>query len=251
MKSELDRYVKACVEDYLKFIGESEFPEFEIITKRITLDTWKKQGYDCWAATLYNAAADKHILKVWEDVYLPQSKAEHVMFHELTHILDAERYAKGNKTKYMINEGFTEYHASQIEFMKLLGVSNIKDVVSFSMSQTFETIEGEKTALQLLRGIHETVVYSIEQADFPANFKIMTATLAGIFNYYGFRSICKMYAKDFKDEIDNSAIEKFIGKKTVKALDVFMLGWLEPERVAKVDTLFGNLVIYLVQKYGL
>ena len=249
MKSELDRYVKACVNDYLKFIDESEFPEFEIRPKRITLDKWEKQGYDCWAATFYDGAADKHTLKIWKDVYLPQLRADYVLFHELTHILDAERYAKGDNIKYTKNRGFTEYHAAQIDFMKLLGVSNIKDIFSFSMSQTFETIEGEKTALQFFQAPHKIAVNLIERADFPANLETISTTLGVIFNYYGRRSICKMYAKDFKDEIDNSVIEKFIGTKTIKVLDAFMLGWLEPERIAMIDTMFGNMIISLVQKY--
>lgn len=60
-----------------------------------------------------------------------------------------------------------------------------------------------------------------------------------------------MYSVDFKDEIDNSAIEKFLGLDTVKALDTFMQGWFGPEKVAMIDMLYGRMVVSLAQKYKL
>ena len=235
MKAELDRYIKSCVKDYLIFTGESIFPDFDIKTKSISLDKSKKQGYDSWASTFYDVSIGKHTLEVWENIYLPQLRADYLVFHELTHIADAEKYSKMDKLKYMSNRGYTEYHAAQIDFMKLLGIKKIGDDLSFSMAQKFETIEGEKTALQFALDPHNLAVSLIERDDFPANIETLAITFGVVFNYYGRRAICKMYSKDFKDEIDNSAIEKLLVADTVKVLDFFMQGWIEPEKVAILD----------------
>ena len=56
--------------------------------------------------------------------------------------------------------------------------------------------------------------------------------MGAIFNYYGRRSICKMYATDYIDEADTSVIAGFISEDTVKALDAFMLGWLDTGKVS-------------------
>ena len=173
------------------------------------------------------------------------------MFHELTHIADAEKYSQQDKLKHMSNRGYTEYHAAQIDFMKLLGVKKISDTFSFSMTQKFETVGGEKTALQFTLAPHDLAVSLIERDDFPANIETLATTFGVTFNYYGRRAICKMHSTDFKDEIDNSAIEKFLGIDTVKALDTFMQGWFGPEKVAMIDMLYGRMVVSLAQKYKL
>lgn len=251
MKTELDRYIKACVKDYCAFTGASDFPAFEVRTKHITLDKSKKQGFDSWAATFYDVPTGKHTLEVWENVFLPQLGADYLMFHELTHIADAEKYSQQDKLKHMSNRGYTEYHAAQIDFMKLLGVKKISDTFSFSMTQKFETVGGEKTALQFILAPHDLAVSLIERDDFPANIETLATTFGVIFNYYGRRAICKMHSTDFKDEIDNSAIEKFLGLDTVKALDTFMQGWFGPEKIAMIDMLYGRMVVSLAQKYKL
>ena len=62
----------------------------------------------------------------------------------------------------------------------------------------------------------------ISREDFPANIETLATTMGAIFNYYGRRSICKMYATDYIDEADTSVIAGFIGEDTVKALDAFI-----------------------------
>ena len=41
----------------------------------------------------------------------------YIVFHEFTHILDTEMYAKQDSWKYMALSGYTEYHAAQVELM--------------------------------------------------------------------------------------------------------------------------------------
>ena len=64
----------------------------------------------------------------------------YILFHEFTHILDAETYARGDKVKYATSSGFTEYHASQIELLKMLGANSANEHISFSTKKMVKTI---------------------------------------------------------------------------------------------------------------
>ena len=75
--------------------------------------------------------------------------------------------------------------------------------------------------------------------------------MGAIFNYYGRRSICKMYAIDYVANEDMSVIAGFIGEDTVKALDAFMLGWLDTTRVSLIDALYGKMIVELAQRNNL
>ncbi len=56
------------------------------------------------------------------------------MFHEFTHILDTEMYAQKDKMKNVMHKGFLEYHAGQIDFLKILEVKKAdKNTYDFSL----------------------------------------------------------------------------------------------------------------------
>ena len=154
----------------------------------------------------------------------------------------------------MSNKGFTEYHAAQIDLLKLLGAQNIKLPISFDMDKTVNTISGAQTVRSYVDGARTLALELIQRDDFPANIETLATTLGVIFNYYGRRSICKMYAKDYEDNADMSVISAFLGENgnnTINALNSYMLGWLEPERVAFIDAFYYRMVLFLVQKYKL
>lgn len=247
----LKLFLKKCVSNYLKFTGEKVFPDYQIYTKTMTTTKAESQGFDSLASTLYDTRTGAHSMKIWEDVFFSNLNAEYLIFHEFTHIIDAEKYSKKDKIKHMSNKGYTEYHAAQIDFLKLLGADNIHSEFTFSMSKIFMTIEGEKTAKQFLEKPHNHALSLIERSDFPANIDTLATTLGLIFNYYGRRSICKMYASDYIESVDNSSIEKLIGHNTVQALNEYMLGWLDVEQVDLVDKLYYKMTMSLVEKYNL
>ena len=76
-------------------------------------------------------------------------------------------------------------------------------------------------------------------------------TLGAIFNYYGRRSICKMYAENYEDDADMSVISSLIKEQTVTALNSFMLNWMNPGQVAIVDALYYRMAISIAQQYHL
>lgn len=241
-------YVNECVKEFMSYIGVNTFPAFSIITKEMNLEKSKQQGFDSMAAAFYDVQTGTHRLEIWSKLYLPQLNAKYLVFHELTHILDAEVYSQRDKWKHMSNKGYTEYHAGQIDFMKLLGAENISSSFEFKMNQKIETVGGTKTAQEFVEMPRKLASELIGREDFPANLETLAVTLGIIFNYYGRRSVCLMYAGDYDDSADMSVIEGFLGKDTVKAFNNYMVGWFEAKKVTPIDMLYGKMILALAQK---
>lgn len=251
---DITTFVRSCVKDFQAFVGIDSFPAFIIKTKEITMDKAIKQGYEAPASAYYDTSTGLHSLEIWSKLSLPQMNAKYLVFHELTHIWDAEVYSRKDKVKHMSNKGYTEYHASQIDLLELLGVKNTAQPISFNMNQTVNTFSGTKTVKAYVDEARTLAIELIQRDDFPANIATLATTLGIIFNYYGRRSICKIHATNFEDNADMSVISAFIGENgdsTINALNNFMLGWLEPERVAFIDKLYHDMTFYLLKKYKL
>lgn len=247
----LMRYIKECEEDYKQFLGISNFPKYELICKQLTLEKSEEQGFDSWATALYDIPTGKHSLEIWAELYTLESTGKYIVFHELTHILDDENIVGKDKFKYVANHGYTEYHASQIELMQLLGAKDICEHISFSVNSILETIGGEKTVKEFVEAPHFLAGELINRADFPANIETMKVTLGLIFNYFGRRSICKMYAKDYQDNEDNSNIAKLIYPETVTFLNGFMIGWFDKRKVTIINELYQRMILSLIKKYNI
>lgn len=247
----IEDYVKSCIDNYKKFMCIEEFPKFTVKSKEITLEKSKSQGFDALAAVFYDIPSGSHTLEIWSKLSLPQMNAEYLVFHEFTHILDAETYSLKDKIKHMSNKGYTEYHAAQIDFMKLLGAKNITDSFSFSMGKKIETFGETKSTKEFVEMPLKLATELINRTDFPANIETLATAMGTIFNYYGRRSICKMYAVDYTDSADMSAVVSFLGEDTVKALDSYMLGWFDANKVSLIDELYKRMVLTFASKYHL
>lgn len=248
---QIAEYVKSRVEDYKKFVGIEDFPSFTIKSKDLSLEKSLSQGFDAPAAVFYDVSSGHHTLEIWSKLSLPQMNADYLVFHEFTHILDAETYSNRNKEKHMSNKGYTEYHVAQIDFMKLLGAQSIAAPFSFDMRQKLETFGGAKSADEFVRMPMNLASELINRADFPANIETLATTMGTIFNYYGRRSICKMYAVNYADDVDMSAVISLFGEEAVKALDAYMLGWFDKGKVSLIDELYKRMVITFVSRFNL
>lgn len=247
----LVQYVTECEVSYKKFLGISDFPQYELVPKEITLKKSEKSGFDSWATTYYDIPTGNHRLEIWSRMHTFGQAGKYIVFHELTHILDDENIVKRDKIKYLANHGYTEYHASQIELMQMLGAENIHQNITFSMDNTLETVGGEKTIREFVDMPRLTAIELINRADFPADIETMKVTMGLIFNYYGRRSICKMYALDYQDDEDNSTIAKLIYPQTVTLLDGFMVGWFDDSKVAFINNLYQRMLPSLCVQYNL
>lgn len=247
----IEDYVKSCIDDYKKFMDIKELPNFTVKSKEITLGKSQTQGFDAPAAVFYDIPSGRHSLEIWSKLALPQMNADYLVFHEFTHILDAETYSLKDKVKHMSNKGYTEYHASQIDFMKLLGAQNIIDSFSFNVDKKFETFGGTKSAKEFVEMPLNLATELINRTDFPANIETLATAMGTIFNYYGRRSICKMYAVNYTDSADVSAIVTFLGENNIKVLDSYMLGWFDVNKVRLIDELYKRMVLTFASRYHL
>lgn len=251
MKEPIISFVKSCEDEYKKFVAIENFPNYRVISKEITIEKSQRQGFDSPAAVFYDIPTGAHTMEIWSRLFLPNMNAKYLVFHEFTHIWDAEKYSQKDKVKHMSNKGFTEYHAAQIDFLKLLGAKVISQQFSFSMNQSFETFGGSKTATEFVKMPRSLAIELIRRQDFSANIETFATTIGAIFNYYGRRSICKMYATDYIEEKEDCVIESFIGADAVKALDAFMLGWFDDNKVAILDGFYQKMILTLVSRYKL
>ena len=113
----IDKYEK----EYIDFMGLEKFPKYKVECFEININETDITGFGSLAQAKYNPHTDEHTLRVCSNLEV----RKYVVFHEFTHILDAEMYAKNNPANYAYLSGYTEYHASQIELMILLGIDNM------------------------------------------------------------------------------------------------------------------------------
>lgn len=247
----LDTYVNQSVKRYIAFMCIERFPQFKIISKKISLLDANKKGFGSFASHHYDIPTKAHSLVVWSDIYQPQLHAEYLLFHEFTHILDTEMYVQGDKLKNVMYKGFSEYHAGQIDFLKVLQAKKIDTGINFSMRRLLETVGNSETAEEFVITAHDTATNLISRSDFPADVETLATTFGLIFNYWGRRSICKMYATDYVERVNNEAIEKFIGKEPFKALDAFMNGWLVEDQIKLIGEFYFKMIASKMKEYSL
>lgn len=142
MYQHINRIVDSCIDEYSDFMGIEYRPSYELQFKEISQARADIDGIESPANTRFLIDSQKHIL--WIATNLPVEK--YIMFHEFTHMLDADMYINGSKVRKMGLGGYMEYHASQIEFAELLGAPKLKNINSFSMKDTCKTISGKKAS---------------------------------------------------------------------------------------------------------
>ena len=247
--TDLFSYVKECENEYKKIFCITDFPEYEIIKRKISIEKADKSGYESLGKAIYDIPTGKHTLAICPQIDFRIGKS--IIFHELTHILDDEEYVNMDKIRYMSNHGYTEYHAAQAEMIQLLGVESIHEGISFRMNRVLDTVVGNKTVKEYVEIPHREAAELISRTDFPADIEALAVTIGLIFNYYGKRSICKMYAVDYQDGPEYEVIQDVLSAKMIKALNEFMVGWFEKGKIDKINEIYQNVIFALVSRYSL
>lgn len=247
----LNLYVNQSAKRYADFMGIDKVPQFKIIEKKISLSDANRKGFGSFESHHYELTTGIHSLEVWSDIYQPQLHAEYLLFHEFTHILDTERYVRKDKIKNVMYRGFTEYHAGQIDLLKILGGKRVDEHYSFSMEQRLESVGNPKTVEEFVDAAHDTATSLINREDFPADVETLSITIGLIFNYWGRRSICRMYAVDYAEKVDNATIEKLIGSERYKALDELTYGWLDEVQIKRMAESYFELILSKMKEYSL
>lgn len=247
MQITLLKKLESYKNDFMKFMKINDFPTYDLQTKSVSIEIAKAQGYDSIATTHYQTSTNSHTLVVSTNLILEK----YLLFHEFTHILDSEYYVHGDKMRYAGLSGFSEYHASQIELMQLVGANFFDENISFSVNHKITTISGEKTVAQY---IEEKRLHAIElftREDFPANVETLKSAFGVLFNYFGLRSICKMYCTDYVETIDNRAFLKYISSFNFISINNLMQGWLDTDKIDRSINLYVNTVFPLITQYRL
>lgn len=228
-------------------MGTNQFPKYELQFNEVSLNVADNYGFNSVAFAAYQTQTNKHTLVVSTNLKL----SKHVIFHEFTHIYDSYRYVKGDKVRYAGLSGFTEYHASQVELMQLLNVENIDDSFTFSMDSIINTISGKKSVKQYIDERQQHAIDLFERKDFPANLETLKSALGILYNYFGLRSICEMYAIDYKEKINNEAFLKYISTLQFCPLNNLMHGWLDEKKIDQSIELYVNIIFPLIEKFKL
>lgn len=239
--------IKEYEDEYKTFMEIKDFPSYNIQTKVASAETAQNQGFESIACADYNTEANSHMLTVSNNLTL----VKHVVFHEFTHILDSEIYVNGDKVRYMGISGFTEYHASQIELLNLLGAKSNSEILQFSMNDTIETLMGVKTVQQYIDEKQQHSIDLFGRKDFPASIDVLKSSVGIMFNYFGLRSICELYATDYNENINNQAYMKFISTQQFTAINNLMHGWLDGPRINLSILLYNSVIMSIIKGYRL
>ena len=87
----------------------------------------------------YDIRNDRCYITVSNIVKLSTPYMGSLLFYEFTHILDTYRYVNGDKNRNAGIKGYTEFHASQVELIKMLGNERIDTIKNFSMNEELTT----------------------------------------------------------------------------------------------------------------
>jgi len=239
--------IKKLERQYTDFMLIKDMPVYNLKTKKVSLSKAENEGFDSVAQAIYKPDSQEHMLIVADNINIEP----YILYHEYTHIVDAESYAKGDKTKYVLSSGYTEYHASQIELLLMLGAKSIKDPISFRLSKNITTIAGEKTVRMYIDMKRNLAIDLFKRSDFPKNIEQLKTAIGILFNYWGLRSICYMYCEDFEEEIDNTAFIKYIPVSVFNTMNQLMIGWLSDALIDQCCKGYGTMIMPLIHKYHL
>lgn len=247
MSIEIYRFVERCKNEFMLFMGIDKMPDFEIVPIKISKSQADSRGYGVIARQLYDVTTGNQKLEIWEDLYKPQLNGKYLVFHELTHMLDAEKYSQCNKIKNVANKGYTEYHAAQVDLLCLLGAKSFTEDINFSMQQEIDTSSGRKKVIDYVLSGIRTAKSLIARQDFPADVATLATTLGLIFNFWGRSSICKMYAMDYQEYSkafnDMAEIRNFFGDTTYQLLCSLAQSRLDDIQVMLMDKVYLNMII--------
>lgn len=197
------------VEEYKRFLGIDYFPNFEV--KPLQLDL--SQQACAFAKTEYDCKAKQHTLYIPTICELPR----YVIYHELTHILDAEEYSNGNSEHDYCLNGYLEYHAAQVSMMQMLGATSVCEQISFGM----DDLISDCSVKEFLEKKYRLAVSLMKDSDKSKKVDGLDV----FFGYLGFASICKLFANDYSDRSEYREAFAFFPLTLFYEIRETMVGW--------------------------
>lgn len=245
-EKELMEMINRYEQEYIEFMRIDFFPNYDIVFYEIDMEKVESSGYVATAQAHYDIGQDKHYLKVCKNL-LPE---KFIIFHEFTHIFDAEIFAKRNALSYIGLSGYTEYHASQVELMVLLNAKHITDKPNFSVNDEVLFWGKKVQIIDYINAKHDLASFLFEKETFPENIEMLKNALGILYNYWGLRSICLMHAYNYVEGVDNSSI-KTKWTKYFDTTNCFMVGFLDRRQVIESFAPYTLVLTELIGKNGL
>ena len=219
-------YISQVVEQYKSFMKIDSFPTFT--TEYYELE--EGGTYSHIAKAEYSIPDNKHKLLLTRNICIPKW----VLFHELTHMLDMERYRNGDYNHDFCLSGYMEYHAAQVELMEMVGAESVEASISFSMNDYVDEIQ--ETVQQYVDNkleIAQSLMESHEKEEKKDG-------ISALFNFFGLKSICSIYATDYADNYSYQRVSMCMSSCLFTATRVFMTGWIK--NVDKAICLYSNVI---------
>lgn len=239
-EKQIEKLIKEYEKEYIEFMGIEKLPPYKMESFEINIAESNVAGFASVAQAQYSTKMDEHTLKICRNLQIPK----YIVFHEFTHILDTEMYAKKDPQKYMELSGYTEYHAAQVELMTLLGANCIKNHnITFTLDDEVELLTSKSTVRDYLNSRHTLVLDMMYRRDFPRDIVALKTTIGILYNYFGLRSICKMYAKNYIEKVDNTIIIQKLPPMLFEEINSFMVGWFEHAEV-EINFAFYSKIIW-------
>lgn len=241
------KQIDLYVNDYKNFMKISNFPKYSLKTHKVSIATADSQGFEIAASASYQPLTGEHSLLISTNLLF----SKHLLFHEFTHIYDSELLVNGDKKRYGGLSGYTEYHASQIELLSLLEAKSIDSPISFSMNTIISTFAGAKSVKQYVNDKYQHAIDLFNRKDFPSNIHTLKSALGLLYNYWGLRSICEMYATDFEEAVNNEVFLKTISFQLFSVNNNLMHGWLDKEKIELSINLYWYIIFPIIEEYKL
>lgn len=200
----IEQYVKSAIDKYIKYMGitQSDFPNIKIWVHNFSEKELKK-GYVSLASQDYDINNDRYSITVSNIVKLSTPYMGSLLFHEFTHILDTYRYVNKDKNRNAGIKGYTEFHAAQVELIKMLGNECVDSVKNFSMHEEIMTSFGKQSVKDYLDSRINSAVEICSRDDFPYDIATLSTAYGIVYNCWGIEAICRKYATDYHETISN------------------------------------------------
>lgn len=252
---EMEAQVVEYIDEFTDFMNINSFPQIHLFPREASLEVLQKNGVEFAARANYFPdlpVANQHVLTISTNIPL----LKYVLFHEFVHILDTEMLVKSKdvttaKCRFGGVHGYTEYHASQIELLLLLGARSSNEQIEFSMKDIIHTMSGKISVQNYIDDRHLTAKVLFCDSGFPQSIASLGTALGVLFNYWGLRSICRMHATDYEEIIDNEAFLNFIPSKDFSEMNRMMNGWLTKPQIESLMPIYVKTILRLQMMYNL
>lgn len=244
---QLRQRIRVSEESYKKFMGIDSFPSFILNTSGVSAEKARARGYDVAACAQYDFDCGQHVLTVSTNIEVP----EYVLFHEFTHILDTEMYAKGDRQRYVCLSGFTEYHASQVELMYLVGAKSIEDRALFSAKQVIQVMAGNVAVGSYVADKYSHALRLFGTEGFPQDLEQLKSAFGVLYNYFGLKSVCRMYCGDYAVNERNDVFCNSMQADRFDYISLTMNGWLDEAAISETCHQYGVVFSSLMRRFHL